>query len=225
MEYLFGDSVTALDEDGAGIGVTFQTGPPRRFDLVIGADGLHSNVRRLAFGEESRITEFIGAYLAVFAMPAHDGPDGEARAYTAPGRTAAYYTAAHLDEARAVLIFRRDRAHDYHHRDIPRQKALVREAFAGAGWEVPRLLDAMDAASAFYFDSITQVRMDGWSRGRVSLAGDAAMRESRSRGLRGGPDQGTDDGLNDLSDQALKEHQGCAGQQSGQELGHRYTLR
>jgi 2-polyprenyl-6-methoxyphenol hydroxylase-like FAD-dependent oxidoreductase len=93
-------------------------------------------------------------------------------AYGDVGRGVAFYSAAHLDEARALFLFRGEEM-DYHHRDVPRQKRLLREAFSGAGWEVPRLLDEMDRSSTFYFDSITQIRMDSWSRGRVSLVGDA----------------------------------------------------
>ncbi|GAA4180498.1 FAD-dependent monooxygenase [Streptosporangium oxazolinicum] len=172
VEYVFGDSIVSLREDAGGIDVTFETGAPRRFDLVIGADGVHSNVRGLAFGEEPRFAEFVGAYLGVFSLPDYRDLDAEMLAYGDVGRMAAFYSAAHLDEARAILLFRGEEL-DYHHRDVPRQKRLLREAFSGAGWEVPRLLDEMDASSAFYFDSITQIRMDSWSRGRISLVGDA----------------------------------------------------
>ncbi|WP_329426338.1 FAD-dependent monooxygenase [Streptosporangium sp. NBC_01495] len=172
VEYVFGDSIVSLQEDAGGVDVTFETGAPRRFDLVIGADGVHSNVRGLAFGEESRFAEFVGTYLGVFSLPDYRDLDAEMLAYSDVGRMAAFYSAAHLDEARAILLFRSEEL-DYHHRDVPRQRRLLREAFSGAGWEVPRLLDEMDASSAFYFDSITQIRMDSWSRGRISLVGDA----------------------------------------------------
>ncbi|MEU8383866.1 FAD-dependent monooxygenase [Streptosporangium sp. NPDC048865] len=172
VEYVFGDSIASLGEDDDGIDVTFERSAPRRFDLVIGADGVHSNVRGLTFGEESRFAEFVGTYLGVFSLPGHRDLDAEVLAYSDVGRMAAFYSAARLDEARAILLFRSEEL-DYHHRDVPRQKRLLREAFSGAGWEVPRLLDEMDGSSAFYFDSITQIRMDSWSRGRVSLVGDA----------------------------------------------------
>ncbi|MEU4404102.1 hypothetical protein AB0F88_06220 [Streptosporangium sp. NPDC023963] len=134
---------------------------------MIGADGVHSNVRGLAFGEESRFAEFVGTYLGVFSLPDHRDLDVEVLAYGDVGRMAAFYSAAHLDEARATFLFRSEEL-DYHHRDIPRRKRLLREAFSGAGREVPRLLDEMDQSSAFYFDSITQIRMDSWSRGRTA---------------------------------------------------------
>jgi 2-polyprenyl-6-methoxyphenol hydroxylase-like FAD-dependent oxidoreductase len=82
-------------------------------------------------------------------------------------------SAKHMDDARAVFLFRSERPLEYHHRDVSRQKELLREAYRGAGWEVPRLLGELDRTPAFYFDAITQLRMDTWSRGRVTLVGDA----------------------------------------------------
>ncbi len=94
--------------------------------------------------------------------------------YLDVGRVAGAYSAQHLDDARAIFMFRTERPLDYHHHDVPRQKHLLREAFAGMGGEIPRWLDELDHTSAFYFDSITQLHMDTWSRGRVTLVGDAA---------------------------------------------------
>ncbi|MEV8631669.1 FAD-dependent monooxygenase [Streptosporangium sp. NPDC051023] len=174
VEYLFGDSIASLAETAGGVDVTFEQGPARRFDLVIGADGLHSNVRRLVFGPESRFSTWIGAYLAVMSIPNYLGLRDRMDGVTGVNRMVGVYGGAHLDDARAVFLFRPGAPLDYHHRDVDRQKQLLREQFAGLGWEVPRLLGReLDNASAFYFDSITQLRMDTWSRGRVSLVGDA----------------------------------------------------
>src|SRR4051794_14505663 len=126
-EYLFGDSITSISPDGD---VTFEHAAPRRFDVVVGADGLHSTVRRLVFGEEAGLTKFIGAYLAVLSLPDTLGLDGETVMHLGAGRTTGIYSARHLDEARAVFLFRCDQELDYHHRDVPRQKELLREAFA-----------------------------------------------------------------------------------------------
>ncbi|MFF4986538.1 FAD-dependent monooxygenase [Streptosporangium saharense] len=173
-EYVFGDSIASLTEDADGVEVTFERGRPRRFDLVIGADGLHSNVRRLVFGPESRYSTWIGAYLAVMSIPNYLGLRDHMTGLTGVNRMVGVYGGAHLDDARAIFMFRPEAELDYHHRDVARQKELLREQFAGMGWEVPRLLgEELDRATAFYFDSVTQLRMDTWSRGRVSLAGDA----------------------------------------------------
>ncbi|MEV6872271.1 FAD-dependent monooxygenase [Amycolatopsis sp. NPDC051128] len=170
VEYLFGDSITAISPDGE---VTFEQAAPRRFDVVVGADGLHSNVRRLVFGEEAGLTKFIGAYLAVLSLPDSLGLDGETVMHLGVGRTTGIYSARHMSEARAVFLFRRDEPLDYHHRDLPRQKQLLREAFAGLHPQVDGWLAELDGAGPFYFDSITQLTLDTWSRGRVTLVGDA----------------------------------------------------
>ncbi|MFG1683778.1 FAD-dependent monooxygenase [Nonomuraea sp. NPDC049269] len=170
VEYVFDDSITAIGEDGT---VTFERGADRRFDLVVGADGLHSNVRGLVFGPESGFATWIGAYLAVFSVPNYLGLDGRMEGLSGLGRVAGMYGAAHLADARALFLFRTPEQLQYHHRDVARQKELLRERFAGVGWEVPRLLAELDRTPAFYFDSITQLRLDTWSRGRVTLVGDA----------------------------------------------------
>ncbi|KDN18656.1 FAD-dependent monooxygenase [Amycolatopsis rifamycinica] len=170
VEYLFGESITALSPDGE---VTFEHAPARRFDIVVGADGLHSNVRRLVFGDEAGMTTFIGAYLAVLSLPDTLGLDSEAVTHLGPGRTVSLYSARHLPDARAVFLFRRDEPLDYHHRDVPRQQQLLRAAFAGLHPQVDGWLAKLDGPGPFYFDSITQLRLDTWSRGRVTLVGDA----------------------------------------------------
>ncbi len=173
VEYVFDDSIAAITEDTDGVDVTFERGPARRFDLVIGADGLHSNVRRLVFGEESRFATWIGGYLAVISIPNFLQLRDTAEMISGIDRVAAVYSTAHLDDARGIFLFRTPHEPDYHHRDVKRQKQLLREAYAGMGWEVPRLLRELDHTPSFYFDSITQLRMDTWSSGRVSLVGDA----------------------------------------------------
>ncbi|MGH3546888.1 MAG: FAD-dependent monooxygenase [Pseudonocardiaceae bacterium] len=170
VEYVFGDSITSVTPHGD---VTFEHGEPRTFDLVIGADGLHSNVRRLVFGAESEFSTFLGAYVAVASVPNYLQLDNELILHAGVGRTAGIYRARHMDDAQAVFLFRNATPLNYHHHDIPRQKQLLREAYTGAGWEVPRLLAELDQTPAFYFDSITQLQMRTWSRGRVSLVGDA----------------------------------------------------
>ncbi|WP_405492723.1 FAD-dependent oxidoreductase [Nocardia sp. NBC_00511] len=169
VEYLFGDSITELSPDGA---VRFAHAAPREFDLVVGADGLHSTVRRLIFGDESRHTAYIGAYLGVLTLPDTAVDDGELRIHVGVGRTAGIYN-ARAGAARALLLFRSARELDCHHHDTARQKELLRTAFDGMDTEVDGWLQALDRTPAFYFDSITQVRMDTWSRGRVTLVGDA----------------------------------------------------
>lgn len=168
-EYLFGDSIAAISPDGE---VTFEHATPRTFDVVVGADGLHSNVRRLVFGDEAGVTRFLGGHLAVASVPKALAPEGEMLGHVGVGRIAGIYSAQHLDDARALFMFHSPEL-QYHHRDVLRQKNLLRDAFAGMHPRVDGWLEQLDDAPAFYFDSITQLQLDRWSRGRVTLVGDA----------------------------------------------------
>ena len=169
VEYLFGDTITSISPDGD---VTFEHNAPRRFDVVVGADGLHSGVRRLTFGDN--VSErFLGGYLSVVSVPKDLARDGEMTGYFKPGHMAGIYTADHLDDARAVFIFRPGQRLDYDYRDVERQKAQLCAAFAHTAPEVDRWLDEVPQTPTFYFDAITQLQMTTWSRGRVTLVGDA----------------------------------------------------
>jgi 2-polyprenyl-6-methoxyphenol hydroxylase-like FAD-dependent oxidoreductase len=170
VEYLFDDSITAISPDAE---VTFEHAAPRAFDVVIGADGLHSNVRRLVFGEDAERTQFLGGYLAVLSVPKTLAREGEMIVHLRAGRLAGIYTAQPLDDARALFMFRSKEEFEYHYRDVVRQKELLRAAFAGRHAMVDGWLDELDRTPAFYFDSITQLQLDTWSRGRVTLVGDA----------------------------------------------------
>lgn len=169
-EYLFGDSITAIAPDAE---VTFEHAAPRRFDLVVGADGLHSNVRRLVFGADAGHTQFLGGYLAVVSVPKTLAREGEMTTHLGAGRLAAVYTAQPLEDARALFLFRRKAELEYHYRDVARQHELLRDAFAGMHPQVGSWLEELDRTPAFYFDSITQLQLNAWSRGRVTLVGDA----------------------------------------------------
>ncbi|MER5351027.1 FAD-dependent monooxygenase [Kitasatospora sp. NPDC002551] len=173
-EYLFGDTVTALEETPAGVRVTFRHGAPREFDLVIGADGLHSAVRRLAFGPEERYVRHLGYYAAIWQLPNDLGLPPGSVGLNVPGRLAAA-GAGHRDPARAGAFFlfaSPELRYDRH--DPAGQKALIRNAFEGLGWEVPRLLASLEQAPELYFDSISRADVPTWSTGRIALLGDAA---------------------------------------------------
>ncbi|SCB04787.1 Conserved hypothetical protein [Xanthomonas translucens pv. translucens DSM 18974] len=173
VEFLFGDYVTSIAQGEAGANVEFAHAATRRFDLVVGADGLYSGIRRIAFGPDPQFLRFMGQHIAVFSIPNFLGLDHWevlCQDSAAPGLMLA--TDKNSD-ARTYLGFETTEPLDYDHRDIAAQKRLIAERYAGAGWEYPRILSYMQEASDFYFYSANQVRMEGWSRGRVVLVGDA----------------------------------------------------
>src|SRR3954454_19365795 len=182
-EYVFGDSITGLDDDGDGVTVNFENMAPRRFDLVVGADGSHSAVRSLAFGPEEESTRPLGLYGCWFTAPADIDVDGWFLLHNLPGgRVAAVRPGRLPGELKAGLSFR-SAPIAYDRTDVAAQKELVAERFAGPGWEVPALVAAMRQATDFGFDSNAQVRLPAWSRGRVVLLGDAAWSPTPLTGL------------------------------------------
>lgn len=172
VEYIFGDSVRSLTEDADGVAVAFESGRTRRFDLVVGGDGLHSAVRTLMFGDESRFKRYMGHYVAAFTIHKYPSEYGKVHFYTMPRKSVTLYN---LKEGGviAVFTFRHEEELIYGVNDTERQKQLLSAAFAGEGWEVPKLLEAMKTTSDFFFDTVSQIRMDTWSKGRVTLVGDA----------------------------------------------------
>lgn len=168
-EYLFGDTITGLTEHAGGVDVTFSRAAPRTYDLVIGADGLHSAVRRLTFGTRPEDVRDLGMYVSIFAITTDSIPPRTAQLFSVPGKTAGIFRTD--GGAIAQLFFTGFTGPAVQYGD-PRR--IVAEAFDGLGWQVPWLMEQMWRADDFYFDSVSQVHLDSWSRGRVALAGDAA---------------------------------------------------
>ncbi|WP_410595008.1 FAD-dependent monooxygenase [Amycolatopsis sp. lyj-23] len=167
-EYLFGDTITSLTETAGGVDVTFAHAAPRRFDLVAGADGIHSNVRRLAFGPERGYVQYLGHHYALAEL-GEDLARGEAEMYNEPGRMAAVGG----PKASAFFVFASPEL-DYDRTDTARQRQLLVDAYRGAGWRVPELMARIPQAREFHLDSLSRVTIDRYSRGRVVLLGDAA---------------------------------------------------
>lgn len=167
-EYLFGDTITALTETADGVDVTFANAAPRRFDLVVGADGIHSNVRRLAFGPERDYVRFLGHYYALAEL-GEDVADGEPVMYNEPGRM----VAVGGPKASAFFVFASPEL-DYDRTDTAHQRRLLADAYRGTGWRVPELVAKVPDAREFYLDSLARVTIDHYARGRVVLLGDAA---------------------------------------------------
>lgn len=169
VETVFGDTITAVDDHGDGVRLTFGNAEPREFDLLVGADGLHSNVRRLAFGTGPEVERYLGCKVAACVVDGYRPRDELVYlTYNTLGRQAGR-VALREDRTLFLFIFRAERT------DAGAQpKDELRTQFGDAGWECPQMLDALDDADDLYFDVVSQIKMDHWSRGRVGLIGDAA---------------------------------------------------
>jgi 2-polyprenyl-6-methoxyphenol hydroxylase-like FAD-dependent oxidoreductase len=167
-EYLFGDSITGLTETAGGVDVTFQHAAPRTFDLVVGADGIHSNVRRLAFGPEEDFVTHLGYHYALVDLGLDTGT-GESQMYNEPGRMAT----AGGPKAPAFFVFAAPPL-EYDRFDVEQQKRILADAYRGAKWRVPDLLARLPEATDVVLDSISKVSMPTFSKGRVVLLGDSA---------------------------------------------------
>jgi 2-polyprenyl-6-methoxyphenol hydroxylase-like FAD-dependent oxidoreductase len=177
VEYLFGDTVTGLDP-GTGE-VTFEKAAARTFDLVFGADGLHSTVREFAFGTGG--LDDLGHLVSIGTVPNHLALDRWELIYSVPGRTVNLYSTAGSEDAK-VLFLTATPAGGFDRHDRAGQQKILENTFRGSGWDTDQLLDGIARAADFYFDTVSQVRLDRYTRDRVGLLGDAAYCPSFASG-------------------------------------------
>ncbi|WP_294206986.1 FAD-dependent monooxygenase [uncultured Chryseobacterium sp.] len=180
--YIFNDSVDTIIEHGDRLKVTFKNHEPLVFDLVIGADGIHSHVRSLAFGPESAFRRNLGDYFfAIYSVPNDLRLDCRELFYAKAGRICNLYSTRNSTDAKVLFIFHSPEF-QYNYREQSLQKDRIKAIFLDMGWEVPRLLAYMDQAQDFYFDTVQQVHLANWSSGRIALLGDAAWAPSLASG-------------------------------------------
>jgi 2-polyprenyl-6-methoxyphenol hydroxylase-like FAD-dependent oxidoreductase len=171
-ELILNDTVCALDDDGQRVRVRFERGQERDFDLVVGADGLHSQVRRLAFGSARQFEKYQGILVSAFEVVGYRPRDELVAVMHAEVGYNMVRVALRDDITLFLLTVRHDASMPTD--NVSAQQALLRTRLAGAGWETPAILAAMSEARTFYFDRVSQIRMPSWTRGRVALVGDAA---------------------------------------------------
>lgn len=172
-EVLFGDEIIDLEQQAEAVQVRFNRAGERRFDLVIGADGLHSGIRKLAFGPQHQFEKQLGYAVAAFEVRGYRPRDPDVYLmHGHPGWMLGRFT-LHDDRTLFLFVFAdRDASAPA---TLEMQKALLRERYRNGKWECQRILDELDRTNEIYFDRVSQIRMPNWSQGRVALAGDAAF--------------------------------------------------
>ena len=179
-EVIFQSEILALQERDDCVEVQLKNAGTRRFGLVIGADGLHSTVRRLTFGPQSRFEKCLGYAVAAFEVRGYRPHDEDIYLmYGQPGRMLGRF-ALHDERTLFLFVFAADS--DTLPEGLDRQKAMLRERYGEGKWECPLILDELDRTQQLYFDRVSQIRMESWSRGRVALIGDAAFCVSLTAG-------------------------------------------
>ena len=174
VETIFDDSITTINDDGAYAHVGFEHASQREVDLVVGADGLHSKIRQITFGPDREFEYPMGCHVASFEVAGYRPRDDNLYvAHTAPGRYIARFPVR--DDKTLFFILLRN---EYLPSTVPttesERKAALTTAFSDMGWECPAILSALETTDGLYFDSISQIRMDEWTKGKVTLVGDAA---------------------------------------------------
>ncbi|MCJ1695651.1 MULTISPECIES: FAD-dependent monooxygenase [Rathayibacter] len=181
VEYLFGTTITALENLPDEVRVSFDHGDDRTFDLVVIADGMNSRTRTLVFGNGPAIRP-LGLNTSYLTIPRTAADTDWARWFNAPGGRTMTLRPDTKGTIRATLSFL-SRPDEHAGLTTEQQKNLLRRRFADAGWEAPRILDGLDAESDLYFEHLGQVHAPTWTRGRVALLGDAAYCASPISGM------------------------------------------
>ncbi len=181
VEFLFENRIEQIIQSENKVEAIFRSGGSRNFDFVFGADGTHSGVRKLVFGEEEKFSKFFGAYFAFVEAPniEPDRPDSGIT-YQEPGKRAMLFP--FKGTVNAALFFRSHKL-NYDYRNSEQHKQILKENFRKGLWKIPEILDAMLQSDDLYFDEVCQIHMPSWAQGRVALVGDAAYTSGFSTGM------------------------------------------
>jgi 2-polyprenyl-6-methoxyphenol hydroxylase-like FAD-dependent oxidoreductase len=173
VEFLYSDSIQALNDDSDQVDVTFASGKQRAFDLVIGADGIYSKTRKLVFDDEASVVKSMDVVLALFTTPNFIHLTEWQVAHREKGLGVVIYPSLDQTEIRVSVGFGNDGI-PMARGDLAAQKAMIASKCTHLGGEFVRIIEAMQASSQIYYNELAQIRMPRWSKGRVVLVGDAA---------------------------------------------------
>jgi 2-polyprenyl-6-methoxyphenol hydroxylase-like FAD-dependent oxidoreductase len=172
-EVMFDNEIVSLEDRKDGVCVHFKHGRERQFDLVVGTDGLHSEVRRLVFGPQHQFEKNLGYAVAAFEVTGYRPRDEDVYVmYSRLGRSLGRFT---MRENRTLFLFVFATGTDALPETLGGQKELLLALYADDKWECRHILDELKGTQELYFDRVSQIRMPSWSRGRVALVGDAAF--------------------------------------------------
>ncbi|MEZ2446436.1 FAD-dependent monooxygenase [Chitinophaga sp. RCC_12] len=183
VEFIFNNSITALNETNDDIEVTFKDGSQQAFDLVFGCDGIHSAVRKIWFGNEAGYLHFLGQYFSITIVNKLLIKQNTTQFYNVPDK--AVMLNAYNNKTDIVFCFRSEKEIPYDYRDEEQQRKIILEQFEGQSWRAAELLEEVMNAKTFYFDKLCQVKMPSWTKGRVALVGDAGYCASPAAGKGG----------------------------------------
>ncbi|WP_343632571.1 FAD-dependent monooxygenase [Fluviicola sp.] len=183
VNFVFGNSITSLQEKEDCIEVTFKDGSDDSFELVVGCDGIHSVVRKLWFGEESNYAHFLGQYFSIAIVNKLLIPVSTLQLYSEPDK--GIMLNAYNNKTDIVFTFRPEKEIPYDFRNQEQQKNIVLEQLEGMSWRTPELRQELINSSSFYFDKFCQIKMPSWTKGRVALVGDSGYCASPAAGMGG----------------------------------------
>ncbi|MCA6065977.1 FAD-dependent monooxygenase [Chryseobacterium sp. RG1] len=183
VEFIFNNSITALNETKNTIEVSFKDGSQQIYDLVFGCDGIHSTVRKIWFGDETEYAHFLGQYFSIAIADKLLVEEGAYQMYAEPNKGVALY--AYNNKTDIIFTFRPEAEIPYDFRDQEQHKKIILEQFEGIGWRTAELLDELINSKSFYFDKFCQIKMPSWTKGRVALVGDAGYCASPAAGMGG----------------------------------------
>ena len=183
VEFVFGNSIKALDETENDVRVSFENGSQRSFALIFGCDGLHSRVRKLRFGDEANYRHFLGQYFSITIVNELLIKENSTQVFNEAGKLVMLN--AYNNKTDIILCFSSENEIVYDYRDEAQKRRIISEQFAGHGWKIPDLLEKVANSTSFYFDEVCQIKMPSWTEGRVALVGDAAYCASPAAGMGG----------------------------------------